>query len=145
MLQFSIHICANDTENTGKDSCQSDSGGPLFLTENARYAKIGHYYEKLCIFFCRNTVVGVTSFGDGCGDPQYPGVYARITEEVKTWIQATAAGTESSDCKLLINLIIESSNKGNQPLPLHMFYIICIVLCFRCRFIKYSNHSRTCW
>ena len=47
----------------------------------------------------RNTIVGVTSFGEDCGDPQYPGVYARITEEVKTWIQTIATGTESSDCK----------------------------------------------
>ena len=47
----------------------------------------------------RNTIVGVTSFGEDCGDPQYPGVYARIIEEVKTWIKAIATGTESSDCK----------------------------------------------
>ena len=49
----------------------------------------------------RNTIVGVTSFGEDCGDPQYPGVYARITEEVKTWIQAIAMGT---DCKQKFNL-----------------------------------------
>ena len=47
---------------------------------------------------CRNTIVGVTSFGEGCGDPQYPGVYARITE-VKSWIQETVSGTQESDCK----------------------------------------------
>ena len=41
--------------------------------------------------------MGVTSFGTGCGDPSYPGVYARVSE-VKTWIQETAAGTQDSDC-----------------------------------------------
>ena len=52
--------------------------------------------------FCycyRNTLVGVTSFGSGCGDPDYPGVYARVTE-VKQWIQATVSGTQDSNCNL---------------------------------------------
>ena len=39
----------------------------------------------------------MTSFGTGCGDPSYPGVYARVSE-VKSWIQETAAGTQDSDC-----------------------------------------------
>ena len=48
--------------------------------------------------FCRNTIVGVTSFGSGCGDPNFPGVYSRVTE-VKSWIQSTVSGTQDSDCK----------------------------------------------
>ena len=31
---FSSHICAGDI---GKDSCQDDSGGPMFLPENGRW------------------------------------------------------------------------------------------------------------
>ena len=46
----------------------------------------------------RHTIVGLTSFGTGCGDPDYPGVYARVTE-VQTWIQDTVTGTQTSDCK----------------------------------------------
>ena len=33
---FSNHVCAT---GTGKDTCQNDSGGPMFLSENGRYIK----------------------------------------------------------------------------------------------------------
>lgn len=45
----------------GKDSCQGDSGGPMFAqTPNGP------------------TQIGITSFGTGCGAPDYPGVYAEV-------------------------------------------------------------------
>ena len=46
----------------------------------------------------RNAVIGVTSYGNGCAHPDYPGVYARVTE-VKSWIKSVAADTQDSDCK----------------------------------------------
>ena len=49
-------------------SCQGDSGGPLLL-------KVGDGYEQ----------VGVVSFGNGCGLPNSPGVYTRISG-VKDWL-----------------------------------------------------------
>lgn len=42
----------------GKDACQSDSGGPIVDSTK--------------------TVIGVVSWGSGCGEPNSPGVYARI-------------------------------------------------------------------
>ena len=57
------------------------------------------------VSFCRNTIVGVTSFGSGCGDPNFPGVYSRVTE-VKSWIQSTVSGTQDSDCKSNLQLLI---------------------------------------
>nr|CAH0098717.1 unnamed protein product [Daphnia galeata] len=54
----------------GRDTCQGDSGGPLIVD------KVGQ--------------VGITSFGRGCTDPKYPGVYTRIAYHL-SWIADTRA------------------------------------------------------
>ncbi|XP_061168128.1 plasminogen-like [Saccostrea echinata] len=55
--------------NGGSDTCQGDSGGPLVCKVNGKY-----------------TVLGVTSWGRGCGLPNYPGVYANV-KSLLPWIR----------------------------------------------------------
>ncbi|KXN65112.1 putative trypsin-like serine protease precursor [Conidiobolus coronatus NRRL 28638] len=61
-------VCAGYPEG-GKDTCQSDSGGPLFKYENGK-----------------QILVGVTSFGIGCANPDIPGIYTRVSNYAQ-WIK----------------------------------------------------------
>ncbi|CAG0904933.1 unnamed protein product [Darwinula stevensoni] len=60
-------LCAGEK---GKDSCQGDSGGALLYEDpNSRRFK----------------VVGISSFGYGCGVDGFPGIYTKIAP-FQTWI-----------------------------------------------------------
>ena len=69
-------LCA-DVPEGGKDSCSGDSGGPLVTAKQGDGTTPGQNYQ----------LIGVVSWGWGCADPRYPGVYARVTSQL-TWIQS---------------------------------------------------------
>ena len=64
-----VMMCAS---KPGKDACQGDSGGPL-IDEDERQ-------------------VGIVSFGVGCANPDFPGVYAEIAGQYD-WIVRTSCVT----------------------------------------------------
>merc|ERR1712176_944642 len=62
--------CAGKVEgNKVYDSCNGDSGGPIVKYNDG----------------APDVQVGVVSFGEGCGNKDYPGVYAKVSA-VKGWI-----------------------------------------------------------
>ncbi|XP_053955691.1 serine protease snake-like [Anastrepha ludens] len=70
----STQLCAKDHEKL-RDTCQGDSGGPLIM------------YEELKGYIPIAYIVGITSFGIGCGTGT-PGIYTR-TSEYFDWIEDT--------------------------------------------------------
>lgn len=56
-------ICAF-ANSPPRDACQGDSGGPLVMDD---------------------TLIGVVSWGEGCANATYPGVYTRVSEYY-SWI-----------------------------------------------------------
>ncbi|XP_041506910.1 serine protease 56 isoform X2 [Microtus oregoni] len=87
-LRPSTMLCAGYLAG-GIDSCQGDSGGPLTCSEAGPHP--------------REVLFGVTSWGDGCGEPGKPGVYTRVAV-FKDWLQEqmTAPSTREPSCRELL-------------------------------------------
>jgi secreted trypsin-like serine protease len=57
-----------------KDTCQGDSGGPIFVKKSTRVSQIG-----------------ITSFGNGCGARNFPGVYTEAnSDDIRPFIYRAA-------------------------------------------------------
>ena len=77
------------TQEGGKDTCQGDSGGPIVIVNDNN----------------EHILAGITSWGDGCGEPGVPAVYARVSVAMP-WIKTVVCNcwgvTEASFCSNLV-------------------------------------------
>ncbi|XP_049674491.1 transmembrane protease serine 12 [Accipiter gentilis] len=91
-------ICAG-SRSGGTDTCQGDSGGPLACY----HPSTNKYY-----------LIGIASFGVGCGRPKFPGIYVRLSQ-YRRWIKSE----------------LPSSNKAVNPMSITLTILLtaaCIVL-----------------
>jgi len=75
-------LCAGEAES-GKDSCAGDSGGPLAIQENGAWK-----------------LAGIVSWGEGCAEPGYYGVYTRVsqfTDFIEQWVSSSVAASYCGD------------------------------------------------
>ena len=75
-------ICAGDLIDGGEDACQGDSGGPLVVRS---------------LIDNRWLLIGATSWGYGCADVNYPGVWAKVSY-VLDWIEDNADVNSEYGC-----------------------------------------------
>lgn len=87
-------ICAGLSEG-GQDSCQGDSGGPLVVKNESKWIECG-----------------VVSFGNGCAQPNFPGVYTRVSE-YESWIRSQIPTNPPG----FISVRLDSSSSSNSSAP----------------------------
>lgn len=89
-------LCAGDIINGGTDACQGDSGGPLVVNDNDGIARLA----------------GVTSWGFGCAQPLYPGIYARVSF-FEEWITAIVPFADAGAPAAPSAFIVSTANDGS--------------------------------
>jgi len=80
-----LNLCAGYLNRAGCDTCEGDSGGPLFYRDAASGDAV---------------VIGVVSFGTGCGRRGHPGVFTAVGGGVAKWIAATVGARLAGSTEL---------------------------------------------
>eukprot|EP00804_Cyclotella_cryptica_P004259 CCRYP_013466-RB/>CCRYP_013466-RB protein AED:0.27 eAED:0.27 QI:0/0/0/1/1/0.5/2/0/378 len=101
-------MCAVDNVGTVSDACQGDSGGALV-------------YPGAADDGSEDVQVGIVSWGFGCADPDFPGVYSRISSQY-AWLRSTICTNSNSPPSYLgcsgASLSSAQSNPAPTPSPI---------------------------
>lgn len=100
------HICA---AKPGVDVCSADSGVPLLVSSNYLTGNATGFVQ-----------VGIASFAIGCANPDFPGVYTRVSE-YSEWIEtkmgletffATFGNGQNSGLSLISDIVIYNPHES---------------------------------
>jgi trypsin len=86
----------------GTGDCQGDSGGPLVIANGDAPAMNPPIQ------------VGIVSWGTGCANPNYPGVYTRVSSYID-WIHSTACEKVGELCSSSSKSSKSKSYKSDRP------------------------------
>jgi len=90
-------FCAGFYEG-GKDACTGDGGGPLFVNIDNE-----------------NRLVGLVSWGEGCGEPEYYGVYTKVQNYIE-WINNTINAIPNEVEEIFVSPTGNNNNSGKSKL-----------------------------
>lgn len=83
----------------GVDTCQGDSGGPLLVPAGSELRLVGN-----------------TSYGNGCAEPGYPGVYGRVADEaMREWIRSV--GLDGHERRWAVRHGAQGARPSGRRLP----------------------------
>ena len=111
-----VQFCAGSQDGR-KDTCSGDSGGPLMMFSEGRWY-----------------LMGITSYGSSCADPNHPGIYTRVSY-FDSFIRQIINSREifSQDAKELDDFRQLRSNTDtiHRQSPFLMFFmLVCILFIF---------------
>ena len=112
VIEDSKHICAGWDEGI-RDSCQGDSGGPLTVLD-----------QQGC-----PVVVGLTSFGNGCGQAGKYGIYTRVSQ-YRDWIESRVSDVEFVEAsppaagqeafKRMVDAVLDAGAAGTDKVEMQL-------------------------
>ena len=104
-------LCAHDWVGTTSDACQGDSGGGLVKTGSSSSADV---------------LVGLVSWGFGCADPNFPGVYSRLSHYYESFLKPAICEHSQSPPSYLNcpNSIWSTSPPTPAPIPAGLLTVV---------------------
>lgn len=113
------------------DTCAGDSGGPLYVVQNGRVLQMG-----------------ITSFGNGCGQENFYGIYTNLSHYIPWLSQYITVPEQSAELIASRDAAINGGSSHNSSGAMNPFYLLLLVgvcLVRRLACIGSSPKNRLLW